>query len=119
MSYLVAALLLVLVAQSVGLCVIARARRSARRKADEYSRGRAEAAAVAHDLNNLLSVILNYASFVLEDLADDDPSRQDVVEIRHAALGAGALTRSLGARQGPRDVPARPRWASQKRRAAA
>ena len=118
MSYLVAALLLIVAAQSAGLYALARARRNARREADEYAQGRAEAGAVAHDLNNFLSIMLNYSTFVLEDLADDDPSRDDVVEIRRAALAAGILTQSLGARQRPRDVPAHA-WAPQNRRAAA
>jgi signal transduction histidine kinase len=38
-----------------------------------------------HDLNNQLAVILNYAVFVLEDMAPDDPRREDVTEIRRAA----------------------------------
>jgi signal transduction histidine kinase len=38
-----------------------------------------------HDLNNQLAVILNYATFVLEDTPADDPRREDLVEIRRAA----------------------------------
>jgi two-component system cell cycle sensor histidine kinase/response regulator CckA len=48
-----------------------------------------------HDLNNQLAVILNYAGFVLEDLAADDPRREDVVEIRRAAERARDITLQL------------------------
>ena len=34
-----------------------------------------------HDLNNQLAVILNYANFVIEDTAADDPRRADLLEI--------------------------------------
>src|SRR6185295_13817412 len=53
------------------------------------------AAGVAHDFNNQLSVVMAYASFLHDDLADDDPRREDVVEIQRAATGAAALTRQL------------------------
>ena len=38
-----------------------------------------------HELNNHLAVILNYTVFVLEDTPDDDPRREDLLEIRRAA----------------------------------
>jgi signal transduction histidine kinase len=38
-----------------------------------------------HDLNNQLAVILNYASFVLEDTPPGDPRRDDLLEIQRAA----------------------------------
>ena len=38
-----------------------------------------------HELNNELAVILNYTAFVLEDTADDDPRREDLLEIKRAA----------------------------------
>jgi len=38
-----------------------------------------------HDLNNQLAVILNYATFVIEDTPADDPRREDLLEIKHAA----------------------------------
>ena len=53
------------------------------------------AGGVAHEFNNLLAVILNYTSFVLEDLGDDAPCREDVVEIRRAAEQARELTHRL------------------------
>jgi two-component system, cell cycle sensor histidine kinase and response regulator CckA len=41
-----------------------------------------------HDLNNQLAVILNYASFVLEDTPPGDPRRDDLLEIQRAAQRA-------------------------------
>jgi signal transduction histidine kinase len=48
-----------------------------------------------HDLNNQLAVILNYSAFVLEDTAEDDPRREDLLEIRRAAERARDLTLRL------------------------
>jgi two-component system, cell cycle sensor histidine kinase and response regulator CckA len=45
-----------------------------------------------HDLNNQLAVILNYASFVLEDTPPDDPRREDLLEIQRAAKRARDVT---------------------------
>jgi PAS domain S-box-containing protein len=62
------------------------------------------AGGVAHDFNNLLAVILNYASFVKEEVAaevgrDDsgrwDSVRSDVTQIELAAERAAELTRQL------------------------
>lgn len=53
------------------------------------------AGGVAHDFNNLLVVIQNYATFVIEDLDEDDTRRADVVEIRKAGDKAANLIRQL------------------------
>lgn len=53
------------------------------------------AGGIAHDFNNLLAVILNYASFVTEELGEEHPARSDVEEIRRAADRAAALTQQL------------------------
>jgi PAS domain S-box-containing protein len=53
------------------------------------------AGGVAHDFNNILSVILTCASFVLEGLKEGDPLREDVAEIEKGARRAAALTRQL------------------------
>jgi two-component system, cell cycle sensor histidine kinase and response regulator CckA len=53
------------------------------------------AAGVAHDFNNILSVILGYTSFIIEGLKPDDPLRSDVEEIRLAGQRAAALTLRL------------------------
>ncbi len=53
------------------------------------------AGGIAHDFNNLLGVISGYVRFVLDDLGEDHPSRQDIENIDHAAGRAAALTRQL------------------------
>jgi two-component system cell cycle sensor histidine kinase/response regulator CckA len=53
------------------------------------------AGGVAHDFNNVLSVILSYADLMLESLQRDDPMRDDVEEIRTAGGRAADLTRQL------------------------
>ncbi|MDB5220149.1 MAG: two-component hybrid sensor and regulator [Myxococcaceae bacterium] len=53
------------------------------------------AGGVAHDFNNVLSVILSYADLMLDTLGRDDPMRDDVDEIRKAGNRAADLTRQL------------------------
>jgi signal transduction histidine kinase len=62
------------------------------------------AGGVAHDFNNLLGAIINYASFVAEDLAEaaaTDPSRDwssaqhDIAQIQRSADRAAQLTHQL------------------------
>lgn len=119
MTYVLAALICLVVAQIAALVVLGRVVRSARRRALEHARRETEAGAVAHELNNTLSVVLNYASFVLEDLAEGDPRRADVVEISRAARQAGILTHSLNGRPAPPDASQHLGEAPRKRRAAA
>jgi signal transduction histidine kinase/CheY-like chemotaxis protein len=53
------------------------------------------AGGVAHDFNNILSVILGYIELHLEELKPEDPFRIDVEEMHKAVLRAVALTRQL------------------------
>ncbi len=53
------------------------------------------AGGVAHDFNNVLSVILSYSELILSDLDAAETIRQDVEEIRKAATRAAGLTRQL------------------------
>jgi signal transduction histidine kinase len=115
----IGALGLSVVAEGVAIAFLLRGRRAARRHAEELELAQSHAIAAAHDFNNQLAVILNYSSFVLEDLAEDDPCRQDVNEIRHAAQRACVLSHKMSGRRGPRDVPQRPSQAPREHRAAA
>jgi PAS domain S-box-containing protein len=53
------------------------------------------AGGIAHDFNNILAVIGNYAGFLREDLARDDPRLPDVIEIERAVDRAATMIRQL------------------------
>lgn len=53
------------------------------------------AGGVAHDFNNILTVILGYAEEILQDLSEDDPLYHDIREIISAGSRASSLTRQL------------------------
>jgi PAS domain S-box-containing protein len=53
------------------------------------------AGGVAHDFNNVLSVILSYAEMIGCDLRPEDPLRADLEEIRRAGLRAADITKQL------------------------
>jgi len=53
------------------------------------------AGGVAHDFNNMLSVILGYGEILLQQLRPGDPMRDDVKEIVEAGKRSTALTRQL------------------------
>lgn len=53
------------------------------------------AGGVAHDFNNLLTVINGYIQFMLEDLAVDDPIRENLEVVLEAGGRAEALTAQL------------------------
>jgi two-component system, cell cycle sensor histidine kinase and response regulator CckA len=50
---------------------------------------------VAHDFNNILSVIIGYSDLITADLSPDSPLRRYAEEIRHASNRAAGLTRQL------------------------
>ncbi len=53
------------------------------------------AGGVAHDFNNILSVILGYADLIADELDADSPLQEYTDEIRQASKRAVALTRQL------------------------
>lgn len=53
------------------------------------------AGGVAHDFNNMLQAILGYAEMALEQIPDDQPLRDDILEIKKTALRSMNLTRQL------------------------
>jgi len=53
------------------------------------------AGGVAHDFNNVLSVILSYSDLMMADLSPTDPMHKDLEEIHKAAQRAAGLTRQL------------------------
>ncbi|MBA3580146.1 MAG: response regulator [Gemmatimonadaceae bacterium] len=53
------------------------------------------AGGLAHDFNNLVSVITGYCGFLRKDLAGDDARMADIREIQSAAESAASLTRQL------------------------
>jgi signal transduction histidine kinase len=61
------------------------------------------AADVAHDFNNVLAVIVNYAGFIRDTFDDSDERMGDVDEIIDAAERGTALVRQLQTHS--REVP--------------
>ena len=53
------------------------------------------AGGVAHDFNNILTVILSNAHYLAKEIGPSDPMRRDVEEIRQAGQRAASLTRQL------------------------
>lgn len=53
------------------------------------------AGGVAHDFNNMLSVILGYGEYLLENLRAEDPLREPAQQIVEAGRRSSALTRQL------------------------
>ena len=51
-----------------------------------------------HQLKNHLSIIIGFCDLLLGDLADDDPKRVDIVEMRKAGQAALDLMPDLATR---------------------
>jgi signal transduction histidine kinase len=66
---------------------------------DEVRQGAAgpvpTAGELAHDLTNVLGVILNYATLLEREAGDDEALAQDLAQVRAAAEQATALARRL------------------------
>ena len=50
---------------------------------------------LAHDFNNFMTVIISYANFLLMDIDQDNPMRQDVEEIKNAGQRAASLIQQV------------------------
>ena len=53
------------------------------------------AGGVAHDVNNMMTVVTGYAELLLSQLAPDDPNRGLVEELKHAGDRTAGITRQL------------------------
>ncbi|MBL8680477.1 MAG: PAS domain S-box protein [Myxococcales bacterium] len=53
------------------------------------------ASGVAHDFNNLLTVINGYTELFIEEMAANDPNREDMTQVLHAGRRAAELTSQL------------------------
>jgi PAS domain S-box-containing protein len=53
------------------------------------------AGGVAHDFNNMLSIIIGHAEMVLDEIAPGEPFHHDVMEMKRAAQRSADLTRQL------------------------
>ena len=49
----------------------------------------------AHDMKNLLGIVIGYSHLLLDEMTGDDPKRGDVEEIRKAGESALALLERL------------------------
>ncbi|MBM3757850.1 MAG: PAS domain S-box protein [Acidobacteria bacterium] len=66
-----------------------------RRESEALSAAGRVAGGVAHDFNNLLTAITGYSGLVLGNLADEDPVRGDIEEIKRASDRGASITRQL------------------------
>ncbi len=53
------------------------------------------AGGLAHDVNNMLTVVMGFAESAMLSIADDSPARADLSEILSAAASSAGLTRQL------------------------
>jgi two-component system, cell cycle sensor histidine kinase and response regulator CckA len=95
--------------QAVWLCVMKSLEEALAPRSDERERRVLEAVGrvaggAAHDINNLLSVILSFGSLAASQLPESSAAQSDLTEIRGAAERASLLTKQLLdlSRKGPR-----------------
>jgi len=74
---------------------VARARREEYLRAQKLEAIGRLASGVAHDFNNVLTVILGCSDHAIEQLEPGHPARVETEEIRRASISASALTRQL------------------------
>lgn len=53
------------------------------------------AGGVAHEINNMMTIILGYSAFVLQRIPAPDPSRADLEQVHRAATRAAEIARQL------------------------
>lgn len=53
------------------------------------------AGGMAHEVNNMMSVVMGYGELLLQQLGPDEPMRKDVQEIARAGARSAAITRQL------------------------
>src|SRR5690606_2921651 len=53
------------------------------------------AGGVAHEINNMMTIILGYSGFVLQRIPDHDPSHADIEQVHRAATRAAEIARQL------------------------
>ena len=53
------------------------------------------AGGVAHEINNMMTIILGYSGFVLQRLPSEDPSHADLEQVHRAATRAAEIARQL------------------------
>jgi signal transduction histidine kinase/ActR/RegA family two-component response regulator len=53
------------------------------------------AGGVAHDFNNILTAVIGYCDFALDQLREEDPLYRDIGEVKKAGVRASGLTRQL------------------------
>ncbi len=53
------------------------------------------AGGIAHDLNNIMTVVVGYTEFIADKLEKDHPVREDLNEVRKASQRCTSLTRQL------------------------
>jgi len=70
---------------------------------------RMESVAVAHELNNLLTLVLGYSQLIVDGTKRSDPNRQNAEQILKAGERAAVLTRRMTEAVSRAGIPLAPR----------